>query len=207
MKSDYAGRMKGGKFQAADNPGFTNSVTIYTIPFPETDMKWYDISIILPQPYRYYRYLSPDGGWGNIAEVGFYLNGKKVIGKVIGTPGSYNDKPEITFVSAMDGDEATYFDFNKPNGGWSGLDCGSSVKIDKLRFLPRNDDNGIDIGQKYELVYWDNKQWVSSGIKIAGNNQLIYRNIPSNALYRLHNITKGSEERIFTYEDGKQVWW
>lgn len=207
IKSDYAGRMKGGKFQAADNRGFKNAVTMYTIPYPETEMRWYEVSVKLVQPYRYYRYLSPEGGWGNIAELGFYSNGVKITGEVIGTPGSYRNKPEVTYRSAMDGDETTYFDFNTAANGWAGLNCTNAVKIDKLKFLPRNDDNGIDIGQKYELVYWDDNHWVSSGIKIADDNKLIYKKIPANALYLLHNITKGTEERIFTYENEKQIWW
>jgi len=32
-------------------------------------------------------------------------------------------------------------------------------------------------------------------------------NVPSEALYLLHNKTKGTDERIFTYEKGEQVWW
>ncbi len=30
---------------------------------------------------------------------------------------------------------------------------------------------------------------------------------PKGALLWLKNHTQGKEERIFTYEDGKQVWW
>lgn len=30
---------------------------------------------------------------------------------------------------------------------------------------------------------------------------------PSNALFRLRNLTRGKEERIFTYDNGEQVWW
>lgn len=207
MKSVYAGRMKGGQFQASNNPSFTNAITIYTIPYPETEMKWYDVLVQLQRPYKYYRYLSPNGGWGNIAELGFYFRGKKIIGKVIGSPGSYLNKPDLTFMSAMDGDESTYFDYPKPANGWVGLQLNNSIKIDEFRFLPRTDDNGIDIGQKYELVYWNNNRWISSGIKIADDNKLIYKDIPTNGLYLLHNLTKGKEERIFTYEGGKQIWW
>ena len=32
-------------------------------------------------------------------------------------------------------------------------------------------------------------------------------NVPTNALLLLRNHTKGKEERIFTYENGEQVWW
>lgn len=31
--------------------------------------------------------------------------------------------------------------------------------------------------------------------------------LPKGALLWLKNHTQGKEERIFTYEDGKQVWW
>ena len=34
-----------------------------------------------------------------------------------------------------------------------------------------------------------------------------YKNVPQSALYHLRNHTKGSDERIFTFENGKQVWW
>jgi len=36
---------------------------------------------------------------------------------------------------------------------------------------------------------------------------LQYDNVPENSLLLLRNHTKGREERIFTYENGKQVWW
>jgi len=31
--------------------------------------------------------------------------------------------------------------------------------------------------------------------------------VSANGLYILHNLTRGKEERIFTYEHGKQIWW
>jgi hypothetical protein len=37
--------------------------------------------------------------------------------------------------------------------------------------------------------------------------ELVYHNVPSGALLLLRNLTKGKEERIFTYENGEQVWW
>jgi hypothetical protein len=36
---------------------------------------------------------------------------------------------------------------------------------------------------------------------------LSYENAPINALFWLRNHTAGVEERIFTYENGEQVWW
>lgn len=41
----------------------------------------------------------------------------------------------------------------------------------------------------------------------AGHDTLVYVEVPKNALLWLHNHTQGKEERIFTYESGKQIWW
>ena len=52
-----------------------------------------------------------------------------------------------------------------------------------------------------------NDRWVSLGIQTATNQYLEYDNAPTQALFLLRNLTQGNEERIFTYENGKQVWW
>lgn len=52
---------------------------------------------------------------------------------------------------------------------------------------------------------WDEK-WISLGRRIAEEFYLDYE-VPRNALLWLRNCTKGVEERIFTIEKGKQVWW
>jgi hypothetical protein len=87
------------------------------------------------------------------------------------------------------------------------LDFGKPVRIGKIDYLPRNDGNCIEPGDEYELFYWNNRQWQSLGRKQAERIRLDYDNCPSNALFLLHNHTKGKEERIFTYENGEQVWW
>lgn len=38
-------------------------------------------------------------------------------------------------------------------------------------------------------------------------DELIYDNVPSGALYLLKNHTEGKEERIFTYSNGQQNWY
>ena len=58
----------------------------------------------------------------------------------------------------------------------------------------------------YELFYWNNK-WISLGTQKAEDFNIKFDNVPKNALLWLRNLTKGHEERPFTYENGKQVWW
>lgn len=81
------------------------------------------------------------------------------------------------------------------------------VKIGRIRYIPRNDGNCIEIGDKYELMQWREGRWESLGERTATCNALEYERIPSGGLYVLRNLTKGHEERIFTYENGKQIWW
>jgi hypothetical protein len=59
----------------------------------------------------------------------------------------------------------------------------------------------------YELLYFDKNKWVSLGMKTATVCSISYDDVPRNALLWLRNLTEGKEERIFTYEEGKQVWW
>ena len=66
--------------------------------------------------------------------------------------------------------------------------------------------NMIKQGDEYELFYYD-MAWKSLGKKIATTDSLVFENVPSNALLWLRNHTGGMEERPFTYENGKQVWW
>ena len=69
-----------------------------------------------------------------------------------------------------------------------------------------HDSNEVIPGDDYELFYW-NDEWCSLGRKTAGHDTLVYVEVPKNALLWLHNHTQGKEERIFTYENGKQIWW
>ena len=86
-------------------------------------------------------------------------------------------------------------DFNKP------------VSINKIIYTPRNDDNNIHAGDLYELFYWEYNHWMSLGQQRAIESKLTYTNVPDNTLLLLKDLTKGEEERIFTYENDKQVWW
>ena len=69
------------------------------------------------------------------------------------------------------------------------------------------DSNCVRKGDLYELRYWK-EGWQSLGLQTAeSDNSLRYDSVPRNALLWLHNHSGGVEERIFTYENGKQVWW
>ena len=198
--------MVGGIFQGANDSTFKDAVDIYKITVkPEQYYQFADISPTAG--YKYFRYLSPKGSYGVVAEIEVYEVGSKnkLTGKVIGNHKATDDHQHF---KAFDGDNLTRFGTQEADSTWVGLAFDSPRSIRRIVYLPRNDGNCIENNQQYELFYWDNN-WVSLG-KQTGSYEtyrLTYNNVPTNALLLLRNLTKGKEERIFTYEKGEQVWW
>jgi hypothetical protein len=196
-------RSIGAKFQASNSEDFSHPVTIHefsewkaaeTIPINDS----------LP-PYRYWRFLAPQDGGCSIAELMFYRQGDIIpsTGKIIGTEIMRLGKENV-----FDNEPLTYCEsYEEDRGTWVGLDFGEPTKIDKIIFLPRSDDNTVRIGDEYELLYWGADGWQSLGRQTAKDIQLQYNNVPENALLLLQDHTRGEEERIFTYENGCQIWW
>jgi hypothetical protein len=203
----YKVRMPGGKFQVSDNPDFTNARTIHTIDNLE-ETKPYYIDINDNGRYKYFRYLSTPGGHVFMAEVEvFDSSGAKLEGNVIGSEGSFNnnglDKHKV-----FDGDVLTYFDAPYNEGCWAGLAFDSPQTIGSLTFVPKNDDNFIQNGEHYELFYCLDGKFISLGERVGDETHVLhYDNVPGTALLLLRNHTKGKEERIFTWENERQVWW
>ena len=82
----------------------------------------------------------------------------------------------------------------------------SPICISGFTIQAQNDGNHINIGDLYELFYWD-KEWISLGEKRAIDTVLTYFEIPKNTLYWLQNTSRGKEEFVFTFDEkGNQVW-
>ncbi|MDR2148135.1 MAG: hypothetical protein LBE91_16950 [Tannerella sp.] len=197
----------GSKFQVANKADFSDSLTVYEVnDVPE--ILYNPVDPNLSKPYRYFRFVSASGSrGGEISEIEVYSNDaeKKLSGMLTGNlhcPEGWEAK------NAFDGDPLTSYMCEWGEEGLIGLDFGKPVNIDYFRYLPRNDDNFIREGEEYELFYWDDYQWNSLGRQTGTSRQYLeYANAPLNALFWLRNLTKGKEERIFTYENGQQVWW
>lgn len=204
-----AERVYKGEFQAADNPDFRNAKVVHKIK------QWGTIGMEAQIPdscgkYRYWRYYQHEEYCNcNIAEIYFVDREKHTFieGKIIGTEGAWNNNENYNKTKVFDHSLLTSFDAPTSNGSWVGMDFEKPVDIEKILFTARGDGNTIDIGDTYELFYWGNGQWNSLGKQKASTVWLEYKNMPVGALYWLRDLTKGEEERIFTYENGKQVWW
>ena len=75
-----------------------------------------------------------------------------------------------------DGDGLTFF-LTKEKGAFVTLDLGKPEKIEKIVYMPRNDDNFIRLGDQYELFYQDGfRGWISLGRQVASELTLHYDN-------------------------------
>jgi hypothetical protein len=200
-------RLKGSQFQAANKPDFSDAITLFTIT-DKIEPIAYNIKITNTKTYKYYRFYGLKLSYGNLAELKFYnKEDRQLFGKIIGSEGSYKalgNKIE----KAFDNDILTFYDSFTRGTSWLGLELEQPQSIGRIKFIPRNDGNCIEIGDDYELMYWNNKDWQSLGLVIAREDSLVYKNCPKDALFLLHDKTKGKQERIFMIDkNGKQVWW
>ena len=101
----------------------------------------------------------------------------------------------------------TGFNGTGPDGNWVGLELSEPSDVAAITYMPRNDGNCVEVGDKYQLLVYDKGSWKTLAWIRAKETRLVLKNMPSGGLYLLRDKTKGKEERIFTYENGKQVWW
>ena len=200
----YINELIGGKFQGSNTSDFKDADDLFIID--DTIGAFVDTSISTDKTYRYVRLLATRKGRINIAEIEFYgendknqeikLAGKMISsGKILkGQPGDAFDSNSATSISSVP-------------GSWIGLDLGKAKQIGKIRYLPRNELNGIEIGDLYQLFYFFDGQWHSLGKKVAEENYLIFEDVPEGALLVLKNLSEGKDERIFTYKNNKQIWY
>jgi len=218
---EYAALTAGGVFEGANKPDFSDATELYYIAWtPLSRMQKVEVVrataetvagagagtalVVGPSPsaFRYVRYRKP-ANFFSLAEMKFYnKEGRQLSGKMI-TCVAFDGNPDARLV--MDGDPLTYFALPVVDG-WIGLDLERPENIATIEFCPRTDDNDISPGDTYQLFWW-NGQWTGLGVQKATDYELTFDNVPSGALLWLRDMTRGREERPFTYSDGKQIWW
>ena len=199
----YSERMVNGVIEAAHHADFSDAIHVDSI-LRNPQMAYDTLHVYVSEAFRYWRFRADKDCICNVAELQFYNDSLCLnsVGTAIGATAISNT---YAVEKAFDHIDVSYYEAAE-HGGWIGLDFGESMPVNRIIYLPRNDDNNISVGDSYELIYWDATGYHSLGKKVASTNRLIYDDVPGNALFTLRNLTKGKEERIFTYENGKQVW-
>lgn len=222
-----ANALVGSEIQVSNDKDFQNNRSAFQVrSTPKFYMESFKLN--LSEKYRYARFLFSEPNLSGvpacvdgfpqeeprrIAELAFFNNlemeDSLLTGKVLFSQGLDSARSERCFDNDILTVTAPYFkNYEKPDecNCWIGLDFQKKQTISSFAFCPQNDRNNIFPGLSYELFYWDN-EWVSLGVQKANNHVLVYSNVPQNALLFLHCLDEGKEERIFTYEDGEQIWW
>lgn len=188
---------KGSTIEGSNDCSFKKAEILHNINYFPFSTKQIDLT--KPESVRYIRFKAPAGRKIKLAELEFYIDSCGIMKKLQDL--SYKKgKPDYK-ENIYDGDTSTFCDTTNIN-----IDFGRTKTISRIKFCASNDSNYIILGRKYELFYWD-KLWVSAGQKIAKDSFLNYKNVPSGTIYWLRCLDEGKEERIFTYENNKQIWW
>ncbi|MDR0334249.1 MAG: hypothetical protein LBI15_12415 [Dysgonamonadaceae bacterium] len=214
-------RMKGGRFQGANSVDFSDAKDLFLIDY----YPFYRQEIVIESDeiFRYFRYLPPPGVTYSFAELQFFTRDENNERKVIdGTFFERHETRGANFSLLSDNDLDTYVRGALVKESWLGYDVGedrtgtdvtrssaplTNRRVSTIVFATQNDGNCIIPGFVYELLIWQNNEWKPLGAKEATKDYLKYNDIPENALLWLRCYTRGREERIFTVENGKQIWW
>lgn len=70
-RASQPARMTGGRFQGCTDGPTTGCHDLATVTWRPT-YDWYEITVTDPAAYRWLRYLSPDNGFANVAEIQYY---------------------------------------------------------------------------------------------------------------------------------------
>lgn len=197
--------MEGGVFEGSNRKDFKEKDTLYVIPeMPHRLINTVDINS--DKAYRYVRFVGSPESHCDISELAFYHHAskQKLEGLIIGTRKGIDQIHGIENV--FDDDPYTSFSFVEADGGWVGLDLGKPEPIGRIQFTARNRDNYVRIGDSYELFHCDKGEWKSAGRTVAYSDSLVFY-VPEGSLLYLKDHTRGKDERIFEYEDNRQVFW
>ena len=186
----------GGKLEGSQYRDFKQKEVLATIA--STPGFHTEIALKPTQAYRYFRFVAPDNCKVPIMEIECWDGEQRL-------SGSYFGEKTTHPWSCFDGD--TFTTSGQIEEGYSvGVDFGKPQSLTHIIFYPKNDGNYVIPDNEYELFYYDMK-WISLGRRSSKGYSLVYENAPSNAIFLLKNLTKGREGRIFSYENGIQVWY
>lgn len=197
-----------GCFQLANRSDFKGAITYQLPEHVQPFMNRIKIDAI--HKYRFVRFLTAPETKCRIGELAVYDENKHLKGQAIGSQAVSADNQ---IANATDGDYSTWFESKFTTGSWVGIDLHTRKKITKIFFsVPCIEtlDTEIVNGNEYELFYWANaKGWKSLGTHAAASGSVVFNYTPTNALYLLYNHSRESDspKRIFTFKNGRQIWY
>ncbi len=209
FREKFSAGMVGGVMEGSNYSDFREKDTLHIID-KAPERLYSRAKSDSDKPYRYVRYYGPEGGKCYASEVSFHghrpgqYGNELLMGECIGTPNLHSGN-KYPYTNVVDGDPYTSFVYEEVSGGWVGLALKEPMVVDSVVYTPRNRRNFIEAGDDYELFYCD-REWKSLGRKNADSDSILFK-APKGALLYLKNYSRGNQERIFEYIDGRQIFW
>lgn len=202
--ANHMTKVVGAKIYSSLSKDFQHKLLLYHIgDTPKVNIN--TVHFDIPRKCRYIRYVAPDDLFVEIADLNFYYKDQPLKAIDIYESDYEGQPPADELPLCMDHDPLTLF-LSRKKGSYITMDFGKEVLIDRMVYIPRNDDNFIRIGDVYELRYQaGNEGWVYVDKQKAVKDTLIFDKVPKGALFHLRDLTRGKEEKVFYIENGKQV--
>ncbi|MCU7693098.1 hypothetical protein ACFSPU_02485 [Haoranjiania flava] len=77
-------------------------------------------------------------------------------------------------------------------------------RVEVIRFAPQNENNGIIKFNEYVLFEWEENDWIEIGRQNPEYEFLLFKNLKTNKLYWLKNLSAGTEEMPFIINDKRE---
>ena len=197
--------LKGIQIKGADNKHFSHSELLYKMnELPPENVIY--VNINPKKEYSYFQYEVQKDSVLSIAEIHFFKeDNKEIFFDTIYSNGKpWKDIDMYQLKNCNDNDPVSFF-HTWEKGTSIFFVARTPQKVNKIKLIPRNDDNFIREGDVYELFYNNgDKGWISLG-KQKATKDVLYYNVPKNTVLWLKNHTRGIEEQIFFMKDHKQV--
>ena len=188
--------LHGGILLGSDDRTFKRADTVCV--FPDWDLTSGTVDATQKCPHRYWRLISNLREVSDMAELYFYDKSGARVNMMADTDSLNN---------MLDGDPLTYYTARR--GASSGiLDAGHPVHLDHVSYIRRGDGNAIVPGDMYRVSWWNGYGWVTHCEMTAADVELEIKDIPAGRLYFIEGLTRGVQNRIFTYNSDNEclVW-
>lgn len=181
--------LKGAVFSLANKKDFSDEVKATEIDFAPA-MRKYILKNNHQKKFRYVKFSYPTGAYLSELKI-VVLNKQSVMDTIVLNSTDIDSK----LASHADKSENEII-----------IDMGMANKVLSFGFCGLNDIFAVMPDVEYELFYWKDR-WVTLGKARSENSSLIYKSVPSGGLYYLDCSEKDAFKRMFTYKDGKQLFW
>jgi hypothetical protein len=181
---------------------FDNYRTLFTLT-DSLRMAYNRVNLSRPVRCRYVRFRASAEKQAQLAELSVFSEGKVIPPVSISGSAPQKNNKVVSLDNVSDQDPLTYFTSEK-KGGEIVLDLGNVYSIDRIDFMPRNDDNFIRKGDLYELYYHGGTEGWKRIFRDIADTTFLEVGVPSKALLWLRDLSRGKEEHIFFMKGEEQ---